>query len=343
MAICNFFDGTVIGDYKKPYIVAEMNSSHCGDMEIAKEMIRKAKEIGCDCVKFQSWTSETLYSKVHYEENRMAKRIIQKFSFSEEQLLEAAEYCSLQGIAFASTPYSNEEAKFLAKKCKVPFIKVASMELNHYQYLKYIAEFGQPIVLSTGMGEMEEIKAAVKVIETTGNKNICILHCVSSYPAEPNIINLNNLLELRETFPDYPIGYSDHTLGSEVAAASVALGAALIEKHFSLDKSKVGMDNQMATEPDEMKKLVESCHNVYHAMGVRERIVTDLELEQRTKMRRSVIAKKDLKAGTTLTLDDLDAKRPGTGIPADKLEALVGKELLRDIDKDEMILEDDLK
>lgn len=342
MAIFRLQNGTIIGDYLRPYIVAEVNSSHNGDIAVAKEMVRKAKEIGCDCVKFQSWSADTLYSKDYYDENRMVKRIVKKLSLSEEQLLELAEFCKEQEIDFTSTPYSKEEVKFLVEKCKVPYIKVASMELNHSTFLNYIAGFGIPIVLSTGMGNIAEIKKAIEVIVATGNENICILHCVSVYPAEPNLINLNNMITLREVFPDYPIGYSDHTLGSEVASAAVALGASMIEKHFTLDHAKPGMDNQMATEPDEMLKLVNSCHNVFHAMGSKERILSENDMQQRNKMRRSVIAARDLKIGDILCQEDLTAKRPGTGIPVDQLEGLIGRKIIRDIGGDEMIFNNDL-
>ncbi len=335
-------DQTVIGDYQKPYIVAEVNTSHFGDMGIAKQMIDHAKEIGCDCVKFQSWSTDTLYSKSYYDENPIAKRFVKKFSFSENELLELSTYCQNTGISFASTPYSNKEVDFLVGEGAAPYIKVASMDLTNYPFLKYIAETGAPIVLSTGMAEMDEIKKAVDTIESTGNRNICLLHCIAIYPAEASTIQLNNILGLRKAFPNYPIGYSDHSMGTEIAAAAVALGACMIEKHFTLDNTKIGMDNQMATEPEEMAELVQMCQNVQIALGNFERVVSPTELEQRKKIRRSIVASVDLKAGQILSADDLETKRPGSGLPPEKINELIGKTIIRDIEQDSFILEADL-
>ena len=341
MANCILRDSTVIGDFMKPYIVAEVNTSHNGNMEAAKEMIDRAKEAGCSCVKFQSWSKESLYSKTYYDENPIAKRIVQKFAFSEAQLMEVARYCKERGIAFSSTPYSEAEVDFLVDKCDAPYIKVASMDLNNYPFLEYIASRGVPIVLATGMGAMEEIRKAVKTVANTGNKNLCLLHCISIYPPEISTIHLNNILGLRNEFPDYPVGFSDHSLGTEMATAAVALGAAMIEKHFTLDRKKIGMDNQMATEPEEMAKLVQHCQNVHAALGNTERIVLPAEMEQRKKMRRSVIATRDLPAGTRLTKADLSAKRPGTGLPPEKINELIGKVLIRDVQADMLISDAD--
>jgi sialic acid synthase SpsE len=217
------------------------------------------------------------------------------------------------------------------------------MDLNNHYFLDYIGKTGTPIVLSTGMGSIEEIHKAIKVIEKTENKNICILHCISIYPPEISTIRLNNILGLRESFPDYPIGFSDHSIGIEIPIAAVALGACIIEKHFTLDKTKIGMDNQVAIEPNEMSALVDSCHNTQIALGNKERVVLPDEVKQRQQMRRSIVAKRDLKAGTKLTENDLDVKRPGTGIPPDKLGKLIGMITSKDIENDTLIVESDLE
>lgn len=335
-------DNTYVANFTDPYIVAEINSSHGGSVELAKEMVSKAKEIGCDCVKFQSWSAESLYSKTYYDANPITKRIVQKFSLSEMQLLDIANYCHQIGIAFSSTPYSCEEVDFLLDKCNAPYIKIASMDINNYDYLHYIARKNVPIVLSTGMAEFDEIKKAVDIIEKAGNSKIILLHCISIYPAAVSTIHLNNIVMLREAFPDYPVGFSDHTLGTEIASAATALGAALIEKHFTLDKSKMGMDNNMAIEPDEFAQLIKNCHNVYEAMGSYQRVVSEAEYAQRKKMRRSVIALHDLENGHVLTRDDLGAKRPGSGIPISEIDSLVGKKLNRNIVADTLIYAEDV-
>lgn len=330
-------NGRKIGSLCEPYIVAELNSSHNGNVETAKHMIDAAKNCGCDCVKFQSWSADSLYAEEYYKNNPISRRIVTKFSLMSEQLLELSIYCKEVGIDFSSTPYSKEEVDFLVDKTEASFIKIASMEINNLPYLRYIGEKGTPIVLSTGMSTIEEIRDAVKVIESTGNKQICILHCVSMYPAPVKVINLNNIIMLKEEFPDYVIGYSDHTIGYEVAAASIALGASLIEKHFTLDNKKMGMDNNMATEPVEMKNLTMACHNVFSAMGIKKRILLEGEEEQRLKMRRSLVAKRELHCGEVLSNEDIEAKRPGEGIPPDKLQTVIGKRIKKDIPKGNLI------
>ena len=342
MASIKLRGSTILEDFGKPYIVAEVNTSHFGDINIAKEMIDKVKVIGCSCVKFQSWNADTLYSASYYKENPIAKRFIDKLSFSSSELKELSDYSKSMALDFCSTPYSYEEVDFLVSEENVPYIKVASMDLNNYQFLSYIASTGMPIVLSTGMSEMHEIKKAIQTIEAEGNQNICILHCVSIYPPELSTINLKNIIGLRKTFPNYPIGYSDHSEGTEIASASVAFGACMIEKHFTLDKAKIGMDNQMALEPHEMNELVDNCHNVQISIGDNNRKVLPAELKQRERMRRSIIYKKDLKAGNKLSFDDLDTKRPGTGFPPQMIDELVGKTLANDVKRDMLVNENDI-
>ena len=335
-------NSTILGDYIKPYIVAEVNTSHFGNINTAKKMIDEAKKAGCDCVKFQSWTTDTLYSKTYYDANPIAKRFVKEFSFDRKELTEMVNYCKKIEIDFASTPYSQSEVDFLIGKGNVPYIKVASMDINNYDFLSYIASTGVPIVLSTGMSEIGEVQKAVDIIEKAGNNNICLLHCISIYPPEISTIRLNNILGLRDEFPDYPIGFSDHSLGLEIPSAAVTLGACMIEKHFTLDKSKIGMDNQMALEPDEMCQMVTNCHNVQKALGSKERIVMQAEMDQRKQMRRSITVMKDLKAGHKLHKNDLDVKRPGTGLSPDKLNEIIGKTIAVDVRMDTLILREDI-
>lgn len=342
MARIELNDKEILEDFGVPYIVGEMNTSHFGNINTAKQMIDEAKQAGCNCVKFQSWTTESLYSKTYYDKNPIAKRFVKGFSFDEIQLKELSDYCKSIGISFSSTPYSKEEVDFLVDKCEVPFVKIASMDLNNFSFLEYIGKKNVPIILSTGMGTIEEIRDAIKILEKTNNKNISILHCISIYPPEIQTIRLKNIIGLRKEFPLYPIGFSDHSIGIEIPIAAVALGACLIEKHFTLDKSKIGMDNQVATEPNEMKQLVKSCLNVQIALGEEERIILDAEVKKRVEMRRSLVSTKELKAGSILRLEDLDTKRPGTGIPPNKINEVIGKELKNDIEKDSVILYSDV-
>ncbi len=342
MASIKLRNSFVLGDYARPYIVAEVNTSHFGKIEVAKELIDKAKEVGCDCVKFQSWTTDTLYSTTYYDENPIAKRFVKKFSLSENELEELARYCKEVGVSFASTPYSNSEVDFLINKCDVPYIKVASMDINNLVFLKYIAKTKAPIVLSTGMSDYEEVIRAVNTIEEAGNTNISILHCVSTYPAENDSNRLLNIIGLRELFPNYPIGFSDHSIGTELAVGAVALGACMIEKHFTLDNKSIGMDNHMATEPSEMRKLVNGCHNVQTALGGKDRVLLPGEINQRKVMRRSIVASKNLQAGDTLSMDDFDYKRPGSGFSPEEAVNLIGKKLNINVDFDQLIKKSDL-
>jgi sialic acid synthase SpsE len=327
----------VIGDFLQPYIVAELNTSHFGDVDKAKEMIQAAKAAGCDCVKFQSWSEDSLYSETYYSENPMARRFIKRFSFSAEELLLLSEYCRDLGIDFASTPYSKEEVDFLVNKCQVPFLKVASMDLVNLDLLAHMATTQFPIVLSTGMGSILEIEEAIETITKNGNTSVCILHCVSLYPTQTKEMNLQNILGLRESFSNFPIGFSDHSEGSSLAIAATALGAALIEKHFTLDKTKIGMDNQMAMESDELTQMIRGCRDVFESLGQKERVVSNPEVTQRKVMRRSLVSTREISVGEILHRDDITFKRPGNGIQISDLHSVIGRKIVKNIPKDSII------
>lgn len=336
-----FDDGAIVGKDEVPYFIAELNSSHNGNIEIAKQMIVEAKKCGCNCVKFQSWSSESLYCRSYYKKNLIAERIVKKLSLSQEQLFELSDYCKENGISFASTPYSREEVDVLLK-CNVPFIKISSMDINNYNFLKYIAKTNKPIVLSTGMSDLEEIRKAVNIIKSEGNDRLALLHCISIYPTESKNIHLNNIKMLQDLFPEIIVGFSDHTLGINISIGATALGSSIIEKHFTLNASLPGMDNNMAIEPDEMLMLVKECRVMNQALGSYDRVVSEEELEQRSKMRRSVVTTRPLTKGHTINASDITLKRPGEGISADKIDEVIGKVLKNDIDSDCMIRYEDL-
>lgn len=342
MVECKLRDGRSLSKQEEPYFVAELNTSHYGKLDLAKEMIDQAKWAGCDCVKFQSWSEESLYSKTYYEENPFAKRMIKRFVFQPEQLKILADYCKQKEIAFSSTPYCEQEVDFLVDACQVPYIKIASMDLNNKPFLTYIAKKQVPIILSTGMSTLEEIKQAVCTLKQSGTKDLCLLHCISIYPPKLKTIRLKNILGLKEQFPDVVIGFSDHSIGREMAIAATALGSVMIEKHLTLDKSKIGMDNQMATEPKEMKEMIDSCKNVFLAMGTKERIVEEDEKLQKEKMRRSLILKHDLNAGDFIEENNLAAKRPGTGLSLDYYDTIIGKSVNKEIKADYVLKKEDI-
>jgi sialic acid synthase SpsE len=333
----------LIRKLNRPYFIAELNTSHFGNFQVAKKMISKAKEIGCDCVKFQSWTPESLYAENYFEKNPIAKRFFKKYSFSEKYLKNLAMYSKKINIHFSSTPYSVEEVDFLQKECNPAFIKIASMDLNNFYFLNHIAKKKLPVILSTGMGELDEISNAVKILKNGGNKELYILHCVSVYPTPGKLINIRNIIGLKKKFPNIDIGFSDHTNGSDFAIAATALGAKIIEKHFTLDSSQIGMDNNMATEPDEMSDLISKCNNVYHGLGSTERKVSLEEKKQKKIMRRSIIFKRNMFADEKIKIEDLDFKRPGTGIALDKLKKVIGKKLKKSIKAQKLFHLKDLK
>jgi sialic acid synthase SpsE len=319
------------------YFIAELNTSHFGDIKLAKKMIIEASRIGVDCVKFQSWNTNSLYSKTYYEKNPIAKRFVKKYSLSEDQLYELSCFCLDHKIDFLSTPYSVPEVNFLLDECNSQAIKISSMEINNLDFIKYIAETGSSIFLSTGMADFVEIQNAVQTILNCGNENLCLFHCVSQYPTELYDANIQNIRMFEDKFPNILIGYSDHTLGYEASSCAVALGAKVIERHFTLDKSKIGMDNQMASEPEEFQKLIKQCYSTKTALGSYKRILTEKEIEQRKNMRRSIVYKSNLYRGDILQKENLTTKRPGTSIPPTQLDKLIGKKLIKNVSEDSLV------
>jgi len=211
------------------------------------------------------------------------------------------------------------------------------MDINNYTYLRYLAKTKSAIIISSGMANFDEITKAIKLLESEGASNVILLHCISIYPAAPELINLNHIKFLKESFPNITIGYSDHTLGIEVGIASVAMGACVIEKHFTLDSSVIGMDNQMAMEEKELTQMVTSIKNTFYALGTQEKIVSEEEIAQSKKMRRSLVASKKMKVGDILTEDCLEAKRPGTGICVSEWDTYLNKKIIKPILKDSLL------
>lgn len=323
-------------NYCEPYIIAELGSNHNGDMELAKRLIIAAKASGAHCVKFQSWSKDTIFSKKTYEENYFVaddyrnrtdhtlESIVEAYSISEEELVDMKKFADEVGIDCTSTPFSKKEVDFLVDVMDAPFIKVASMDLNNYPFLHYIAAKGKPVVISTGLSEVYEIDKAIRTIEEAGNRQIVILHCVSTYPPKNEDVHLNNIDTLRSLYPDYPIGFSDHTLGFEVPLASVAKGVCLIEKHFTLDKNMEGWDHKVSATPDEMKIIVDGSKKIYESMGSGRIAVTESR-EKIQSFRRSIVTTREITAGEVIQLTDLEFKRPGDGIAPEFLDFVVGR------------------
>ncbi|MDH5691808.1 MAG: N-acetylneuraminate synthase family protein [Gammaproteobacteria bacterium] len=339
-------------NFCEPYVIAEIGANHNGDMDLAKELIKQAKKAGADCVKFQSWSKESIFSRSKYEKNYFLQddyrgrsdtnleQIVEKYSMSEQELLSMKEYADSVGIDFTSTPFSIREVDFLVEILKAPFIKVASMDLNNYPFLKYISQKKLPIILSTGLSELYQIDRAVKTIEEQGNTNIVILHCVSIYPPEDSQVNLNNITTLQTVYPSYPVGFSDHSLGSPIPLASVTKGACVIEKHFTLDKGMEGWDHKVSADFDELQQICFESKRIYRALGS-ARIDAVENTERKNEFRRSIVLTRSMSRGEVIKGTDLDFKRPGTGLPPEMYEMVVGLTLTKDKEEDSILTKDD--
>lgn len=345
----SFFENLVKNE--GPYIIAEIGANHNGDMKLAKQIIQSAKDCGADCVKFQSWNTESIIAKEEYDRNQSyndspkkhfgsLKDMVEKYYLRREQHYELKEYCNELSIDFASSPFSNAEVDLLVD-LDVPFIKVASMDINNYLFLEYIALKMKPVILSTGMADLAEIEKAIKIIEDTGNKEIILLHCISIYPPKYENINLRNIGMLKTTF-GYPVGFSDHSLGTAIPLAAVSLGSCVIEKHFTLDKDLPGWDHEISADPNELGEIVRESHNIVKALGTTRRIVGQEEIAKRMKFRRSLVLSREMKAGEIITENDLLSKRPGTGITPEEVKYVVGRRLKRDYEVDELIRWEDI-
>ena len=345
------FNYDEIKNYGKPYIIAEIAANHNGDMELAKEMILKAKECGADCVKFQSWSKDSLFSRRVYRDNYFLRddyrnrtdytleEIVDKYSIGKKEHTLLKEFCDEIGIDFASTGFCKEEVDFLVDELRVPFIKVASMDVNNIPFLKYIASKNIPVIISTGLCELSDVVDSIKCLGDNGCKQIVILHCVSIYPPKDDQVNLNNIEMYKKLF-DYPIGYSDHTLGVIAPIMSLTMGVCMLEKHFTLDKNMVGWDHKISANPDELKQIADAAAVGYKMLGSYNKVVNEDE-ERRNAFQRSIVAARDLKAGEILQESDIDYKRPGTGISPKYYNFVIGRRLIKDVSYDELFTWED--
>ncbi|TLD41230.1 MAG: N-acetylneuraminate synthase [Candidatus Jettenia ecosi] len=339
-------------NFCEPYVIAELGSNHNGDMELAKKLIIAAKEAGADCVKFQSWSKDTIFARKVYEDNYFLKddyrnrtdytlkELVEEFSISEQELLGMKRFSDELGIDCTSTPFSKKEVDFVVERLNTPFIKVASMDLNNYPFLDYIAKKGLPVVVATGLSELYEIDRAIRTIENAGNLQIVILHCVSNYPPKDEDVNLNNIESLQKLYP-YPVGFSDHTLGFSIPLVSVAKGACILEKHFTLDKNMFGWDHKISATPDELKIICEESKRIQKAIGSYS-FKCEEDEERKAAFRRSIVTTRSIKAGEVIKESDIDFKRPGTGLPPEYKDFVIGRTAKRVIEADRIISKEDL-
>ncbi|WP_413683843.1 N-acetylneuraminate synthase [Prochlorococcus sp. MIT 1011] len=304
-------------------IIAEAGVNHNGDIKLARELIRKAKYIGADIIKFQSFKANLLAtpsaSKAKYqikntniEESQM--KMLKRLELDIESHTNLMKYCKEIGIEFLSSPFDLESIKFLSE-LGVSRFKIPSGEITNLPYLRYIGSLGKPIILSTGMSSMKEIELAINILKSSSlDPNlITILHCTSQYPAPFSEINLRAMNTISKTL-NVAVGYSDHSSGIEVAIGAVSLGAKVIEKHLTLDKNMPGPDHKASLEPDEFKQMVQSIRNIEKALGRPVKEATDCELDNRKLVRKSIVAKCFIDIGEDFTEENLTTKRPGIGI-----------------------------
>lgn len=324
-------------------IIAEAGVNHNGDIEIAKALIRAAKEAEADIVKFQTAKLDSLVSKeakmAEYQKENTGKEesqkdMLSKLLLSFESFVELADYCKEVGIQFLSTPFDIESIYFL--KEFVTVWKVPSGEITNYPYLVEIAKTKMPVILSTGMSELFEIDAAMKVLKDNGCTEITLLHCNTQYPTPYEDVNLLAMNTLRERY-GVPVGYSDHTKGIEVPVAAVALGAEVIEKHFTLDKKMEGPDHKASLEPYELKAMVNSIRNIEKALGSVEKKASLSETPNKVVARKSIVAKKNIVAGEIFSEENITTKRPGNGISPMRWNEVLGTKAIRDFVEDELI------
>jgi N-acetylneuraminate synthase len=341
----------IVKDYAVPYIIAEIGANHNGDMELAFKIIDAAKSCGCNAVKFQSWTPDSLISEEEYDRNQQyndspkkhfgsLRQMVEKYYLRPEQHEDLKRYCDQVGIDFSSTPFSDGEADLL-DRLGVSYFKIASMDINNLKLIRRIAARQKPILLSTGMASLAEIENALNVIEKEKNSQIVLLHCVSIYPPDNADINLNNIHMLRRAF-GYPTGFSDHTIGTTIPLAAVCLGSSVIEKHFTLNKALPGWDHEISADPIEMEYIVQKSKKIVQAMGSFRRRVKTAEKEKKLKFGRSLLINKDVRKGHVLTENDFGYKRPGTGIRPDESRYVIGRSVNRNLKSDELIQWSDL-
>lgn len=333
-----------------PVVIAEAGVNHLGDFDHARRLIEAAKRAGAHIIKFQTYKAEKLTTRNaprfwswDGEVDKQGSQFdsySKLDSFGESETRNLKSMCDEVGIEFMSTPFDPEAVDMLAK-IGVGGFKVASCDITNHPLLRKIAEKHLPVLLSTGASDITEIREALEVLEQAGSGPVLIMHCTLTYPTPAEDANMQAISALRREFPENLVGYSDHTLGVRIAAASVMLGAVAIEKHFTYDKElPLSADHWLSADEAELRELVMAASELSQARGVDEKIVKASEELARSNARRSCVAARDLKAGTIIRLEDLDFKRPGTGISPSDAEKVVGRKLLADLDYDDLILDE---
>lgn len=351
-----FFRSTIkignkwVGEKQPVLIIAEAGVNHNGNLRLAKKMIESAAELGADAVKFQSYKTENIITRMapsaKYHIRATGGRqswfeLLKKLELSNKDQLELFNYCKKRKILFLSTPYDVESAEFL-NNLGVSAFKISSCDLNNTLLLRFVAKFRKPIILSTGMSDMKEIEEALDLIKKTGNNRVVLLQCTSNYPPRLEDININAIDCLRKNF-NVSVGYSDHSGVFAAAIAAVAKGACIYEVHYTLNKRMQGPDQKASVEPCGLKKIISNIRLTEKILGSYDKKITPSERETRVKMRKSIVSVIDISAGDIFTEKNLGIKRPGTGIAPNYFSRIIGTAARRNIPKDSLIRFTDVK
>lgn len=329
----------------KCLIIAEAGVNHNGDLNTALKLCDAAKEAGADVVKFQTWKTEAIITKTvaqaeYQQENTGVQEsqfdMLKRLELSYDDFRKIKEHCDSIGIQFASTADEAESLDFLIS-IGIPFIKIGSGEIGNVSYLRYMGSKKMPVILSTGMSSLADIDISIQALREGGATDITLLHCTTSYPCVFENVNLNAMNTIRDAFK-LPVGYSDHTLGSTVAIAAVAMGARVVEKHFTLDKNMEGPDHKASSTPDEFKEYVKAIRDIELAMGSGEKVPTKVEKEISKVVLKRIVAKKPIKEGKVIAEDDICVKRNDVGLPCNKWDIIVGTQARKDYAVDEGIV-----
>lgn len=319
-------------DFKHTLIIAEAGVNHNGRLDLALELCKTAKEVGADVVKFQTWKTEKIITRTvaqaEYQAENTGKKesqfdMLKKLELSYDDFTKIKEYCDKIGIQFASTADEEESFDFLVK-LGIPFVKISSGEVTNIPFLRKMGASKLPIIISSGMSNISDIDIALRTLKESGATDITLLHCTTNYPCPMEEVNLKAMLTLSNAFK-ISIGYSDHTKGIEVPIAAVALGAKVIEKHFTLDKNMEGPDHLASTEPDEFKNMVEAIRNIEVALGTGEKTPQKSEIEISKVVTKRCIASKSINVGDVFSSDNVCVKRNDVGFPAKYWDLLIGK------------------
>ena len=333
----------LIGEGEPTFIVAEIGVNHNGSVKMAKKLIDAAKEVGADAAKFQAFKTDRIvtkyaekaaYQKETTDPKKSQYNMLKRLELSDAEIKELYGYSRKRNIMFLSSAF-DEESVDLLDRLNVPAFKVASGEVTDLPLLRHMARKKRPVILSTGLSTLEEIAEALEIFKAEDIEDIVLLHCITSYPAKAEEANLR-VMDVLKKF-GFPVGFSDHTLGIAVPLAAVAMGAVLIEKHFTLDRKLPGPDHRSSLEPNEFEQMVEGIRNVELALGTGTKKLTAEEENIRSAARRSIVAKVKIQKGTVIRENMLDFKRPGTGLEPKNLHKIVGKRASKDIEADEMI------